>query len=297
MKLNNKLKILFTNFFYALQKEKVQKKIKVFNSILAFISLAIIFTTLSSGGYVYSFKIISFKTLFVGSLFYFTNLYLWHLFMKHNYQLEIEDFIKNWSLSKVGKYIPAGVMILTSRLNQKVKRNQNTKKILYGLLEEQFLFSIIGVIISLLVISFFSNPYQPIVFFIFSILLVNLIQKIIEKFEFDYTNLFNNKIVAVLNINLNMLLIYLIALDVSPEISFQIAIFYFLSTCLSLFFIGAPAGIGVREFIFLFFVNSETLNYSEYDFLFTMRLVIILLDLGAYLFSLIFLKYRKTFNN
>jgi len=168
LKLNNKLKILFTNFFYALQKEKVQKKIKVFNSILAIISLAIIFTTLSSGGYVYSFKIISFKTLFVGSLFYFTNLYLWHLFMKHNYQLEIEDFIKNWSLSKVGKYIPAGVMILTSRLNQKVKRNQNTKKILYGLLEEQFLFSIIGVIISLLVISFFSNPYQPIVFFILS---------------------------------------------------------------------------------------------------------------------------------
>ena len=297
MKLSNKLKLLFSKAFDVLKQEKVQKKIKIFNSLLAFISLIIIFTTLLNEGYIYSLYTLSFTTLLVGSLFYLSNLYLWTFFMKQNYQLSIEDFINNWSLSKLGKYIPAGIMILTSRLNQKVKRNQNTKKIFYGLLEEQFLFSLIGLVTSVLVISYFSSTYQPVVFLIISTLLVILIKKIIDKSSFDYIFLINNKIIVILNLNLNLLFIYLIALDISPDISFEIAIFYFLSSCLSLFFVGVPAGIGIREFIFLFFMTPDNLNFAEYDFLFTIRLAIILLDLSWYLMSLIFIKYNKTFND
>lgn len=295
MKLINKFKMLLSRFFDALQQEKTQKKIKIFNSILAFVSLAIIFMMLSSEGYIYSFYTISFRTFLVGSLLYLSNLYLWQLFMKKNYRLGIEEFIRNWSLSKIGKYIPAGIMILTSRLNQKVKKNQNTQKILYGLLEEQFLFSLVGLVTAAFIIRFVSNTYQLILFIPLSFLVVILIKNIIDRFTVDYISLIDSKIIVTLNINLNLLLIYFVALDVSSEIPFEIAIFYFLSTCLSLFFIGAPAGIGIREFIFLLLINSDTLNFSEYDFLFTMRLVIILLDLSSYIISSIFLKYHKTF--
>lgn len=287
--------MLLSRFFDALQQEKTQKKIKIFNSILAFVSLAIIFMMLSSEGYIYSFYTISFRTFLVGSLLYLSNLYLWQLFMKKNYRLGIEEFIRNWSLSKIGKYIPAGIMILTSRLNQKVKKNQNTQKILYGLLEEQFLFSLVGLVTAAFIIRFVSNTYQLILFIPLSFLVVILIKNIIDRFTVDYISLIDSKIIVTLNINLNLLLIYFVALDVSSEIPFEIAIFYFLSTCLSLFFIGAPAGIGIREFIFLLLINSDTLNFSEYDFLFTMRLVIILLDLSSYIISSIFLKYHKTF--
>ena len=37
------------------------------------------------------------------------------------------------------------------------------------------------------------------------------------------------------------------------ENPYQIAAFYYLSTCLALFFVGIPAGIGVRELIFFIY--------------------------------------------
>jgi uncharacterized membrane protein YbhN (UPF0104 family) len=82
--------------------------------------------------------------------------------------------------------------------------------------------------------------------------------------------------------------LYFIAENIGYEDSITIACYYFLSSSLGLFFIGVPAGIGIREAIFLMVTNNFSTDVLLLDYAIKVRLVFIIVDL---LFGLIgFLK-------
>ena len=56
------------------------------------------------------------------------------------------------------------------------------------------------------------------------------------------------------------------------------SIFYFLSSSIGLFFVGVPAGLGIREFIFLFVTNNTLTNIELIDFIITTRLLFVGFD-------------------
>ena len=84
--------------------------------------------------------------------------------MKRNYGGSSANYFYTWALSKLGKYIPSGIMILTSRLNQKLPKNKDSKNIFIGLLEEQFLLPLTGFLSSLFFLMFRVENYKLLIF-------------------------------------------------------------------------------------------------------------------------------------
>ena len=75
---------------------------------------------------------------FLFCLFYYlSNALLWISFMRNNYSGSTKEYFYNWAYSKIGKYIPGGLMVFSVRFNQKIEKNKD-QKIFYGVLEEQF---------------------------------------------------------------------------------------------------------------------------------------------------------------
>lgn len=80
------------------------------------------------------------------------------------------------------------------------------------------------------------------------------------------------------------------------EASLDIAIAYTASSIVSLFFVGAPAGIGIREYIFITYLNTNEI-FTTVDFLqiaLIIRIVFIFTDFFSYsLFKLLEFKDNR----
>jgi uncharacterized membrane protein YbhN (UPF0104 family) len=208
--------------------------------------------------------------------------------MKDNYQGKLTDYFYNWSFSKIGKFIPTGIVTLTVRLNQKVNKNKNSKEIFYGVLEEQFLFPLVSIpAIGLYLSNNFENQYiylLPIYFVTF----FYIVKFLYSKIRGNKNTLMSYPYLFISYLFSQFLVLYFIAENIGYEDSITIACYYFLSSSLGLFFIGVPAGIGIREAIFLMVTNNFSTDVLLLDYAIKVRLVFIIVDL---LFGLIgFLK-------
>ena len=74
-------------------------------------------------------SLIDFKILeiILTLIFYMNSGTLWSKFMQSNYKGRFRDYFFNWSYSKMGKYIPSGIMTLSVRVNQNFNKKQNQK--------------------------------------------------------------------------------------------------------------------------------------------------------------------------
>jgi uncharacterized membrane protein YbhN (UPF0104 family) len=79
---------------------------------------------------------------------------------------------------------------------------------------------------------------------------------------------------------------YIIALNLNYENPLQISILYLLATYIGLFFIGVPAGIGIREAVFLSVGNLAFDDIFLFDFLIKIRILLIFMDILFGLFGL-----------
>ena len=296
MKLINNLSNYSKKIFVKLQDESIQKKIKRLNLFFCIISFVFIFRYLSELDFVSYSISLSLQTIFVGVLFYFSNMLLWTLFMNENYKISLKEFVGNWSLSKVGKYFPSGILIVSARLNQKLKTGQNSQKIFYGLLEEHFIFSLIGLLTTLILLILPLGDYVYVSFPVLVFLAIKLISSILSKFNLKYVSFLKFKYFVFLNVNLNLLFVYSVATNFYSENATYIALLYYLSLCIGLFFVGVPAGIGIREALFIFLLGTTKLNGFEIEFLVSMRVSLLLLDILFFIFGLIYSKF-STKNN
>ena len=133
----------FVNF---ISNESVQRYLKRINLVCSLFCLLFIFRNLSEVERQESFNFeFSLIEVAVIMLFYISTGTLWSKFLVSNYGGNFADYFFNWSYSKIGKYIPSGLMTVSVRLNQTFPKNKNSKKLILGLLEEQFLIPIIGI--------------------------------------------------------------------------------------------------------------------------------------------------------
>lgn len=270
---------LFDKLVNLIKSSKFQKNLKKFNFLLTLLSFLIIFETFQNSNFTNLNFFYSNSIFLTGLLLYFANLIIWSRFMSSNYEQFSPSYFINWSRSRLGRYIPSGVLLVTTRLEENLSEGKNSKKILFGLLEEQFLFSIVGIFTVSLYLNFqvFNNPYLN--FFTASFVVVLIIKIFYLYLRIEFTSLINFFFNFILIINLNFIFLEMISAELNLEDSYQIAALYFLSTCLGLLFVGVPAGIGIRELIFL---NITTNFFDEIyilEVLIATRVIYLLFDI------------------
>ena len=263
-----------------LQNEKFQKKIKYVNLLLALFCLIFIlnFYIENKLEIKLNTKTFYFEVIFL-TLISLISANVWSDYMVANYKGSKFDYFNNWSFSKLGRYIPMGIMVLSVRLNQDLPKNKNSNKILFGLIEEQFLGPILclpALCISLLFGDGVSLLYwylvcQLIVFIIF--------RKIYFKINHGLVSLLNFPAFYVSSLVLNVVFFTFIAVNLELNDPFRLGLLYSISTSIALLFPGVPAGLGIREAIFFIWSNEAGANVETIELMFQVRIVTIFVDL------------------
>jgi hypothetical protein len=274
------VKIKIDKFFDFLNNKKIQrflKKLNIFFAISCIVFIINNFKELNIDDIsVFNFK----KTEIVLCLvFYLNSGTLWSKFMVANYSGKFIDYFFNWAYSKIGKYIPSGIMTVSVRLNQNFEKKQNQKVIFYGLVEEQFLIPFIAtppLIFSLLI----GEGNLKVIYLIVGILVMFIVVKIIySRADLDHTHMINFNTLFLLNYLFPILLFNEIAINLNYSEPLEVSISYFLAICIGLFFIGVPAGIGIREFIFLGYVSNFLPDASALPIIIKARVLILVFDI------------------
>ena len=199
--------------------------------------------------------------------------------MKINYGGNFLEYFSNWSFSKLGKYIPSGIMTVSVRINQKLPRGQDSKKIFFGLFEEQFIFPLISIPALFASLNYLNSENKFFIFFLTLILSFLIIRFIYFKVKPEYISMLDQKILFLLNVSIQLILFYQIAINLSYENPLIVALYYYLATSIGLFFIGVPGGIGIREMIFLTLTNNFLGNIYLINFILKTRLLFVIFDL------------------
>jgi hypothetical protein len=209
---------------------------------------------------------------------------VWKKFLIQNRIESNASYFENWALSNVNKYIPGGIGLTITRFSVSKNLNKDTKKIFYGLLEEQLRGAVL-VIPFLLVSSVLVDKELRIYFYIASyVLTLIFVSKIsiIYSRKLSFISVFkNNQMLLFLSnftqIGFNFLILSTI-LDKTFIDILYLAIVYSVTVSLSLVFVGSPAGLGIREVIFYFFTSNLLSNDELILFLLAARAVMIFSD-------------------
>ena len=267
----------FENFVNKLLNNRI---FNLINIIITFYCIVLLIKQFES---ITNFNLItlknSFPTLFLVFISYLLRSIAWSLL----YTNTINKYqIYNWLNSNLGKYLPFKVGVVGKRLlNNKTENVSNTPILFKLTLFEQF-FVFISPIIFYLVITL--NGLLLFSFFLISALLI---------FRFKNFTHFNSFIFYFISeiIFLIALSIFIKNFDIIQNI--KIAIIYMLSSVLSFVIITAPAGIGVREMLFVKITSFNKLYSPEiFSVIVSFRIILILVDIliliTSYLFKLKF---------
>ena len=276
--MNKKIKSIVLSFLDLIISEKFQKRIKLTNLILSFFCIffiiQILVEYLNNEKFEFQFDFYSAGLILLS---YLLSGIIWSRYMQSNYQGDFYTYFFNWSYSQLGKYLFSGLLSLTIRLNQKIN-SKNPKKILYGLLEEQFLISLISIPALTIFVLFETDQFRVAILLIFFLTSFLVVKKIYYKLKPQLVSMLNQPVLIYFYAVLQVLIFYMIANFLKYEDPLAISIFYFLSSSIGLFFVGVPAGLGIREFIFLFVTNNTLSNIELIDFIITTRLLFVGFD-------------------
>lgn len=275
------LKTIFNNL---ISNESYQLRLSKINLILALLSSIFIYfvyvdiqETLNLR---YSFNILEILVLVSN---YVLGIRLWKKFLYNNYGENLRIDYSHWAFSRIGRYIPGGLAVLSMRIAEKIPKEKNKLNQLFGILEEQFLSPLI------IIFTFLLFSLLPVNFNGVALIIIFLIT--FFTFRFIYLKIIKNSksiLLSPLLIIFHVLSFFVFLFIVAQNLGFEepqiAAVYYQFSTSLSLLFVGVPAGIGLREMIFYFI--SENSFSKEYLFLilFQTRVNILICDI---LFGLI----------
>tara|TARA_B100000686_G_C16723229_1_gene936218 strand:+ start:759 stop:1622 length:864 start_codon:yes stop_codon:yes gene_type:complete len=273
------MKNSFNRFFSYLDDEKVQLKLKRFNVGVALISFIYIYQLIKENLFISNFNFqINYLEMSILILVHSIAGINWVKFSSRNLTIVNRDVFFDWAYSNIGKYIPGGFGVASIRLNQSSKE-KNSKKILFGLLEEQFLAPILSV--PVLVISFYFVDKKNV---ILSIILLQVIFLLLFKKlyflndKLKKASLLNQSHYLLGRILLNNLLIIFIFYNLGFEDYLYQSLYYLIASYAGQLFIGVPSGIGIREGIY-FLLSNASFNFSEQlDALIYIRLLYLIVD-------------------
>jgi len=248
--------------------------IKKFNYLLSSASLFFVIRYFWLQGFSMSFDI---KILFLSPL-----LWLAYLLFAISWCLNInnkkinKDYILIWFISLIGKYLPFKVGIPLFRISESKKYfdDFDTKRNIKTLIIEQLFIIFWGLYFG----SLFFLP-QNINFFVIApvSIFIGLILTLLIGYIFKTFKQF-----VIVNIYILfgqfLILTYLVFIFEFEFGYFDLASVasYVLVSSLSLLFVGAPAGIGIREFLYIQLINYSNLSYEIASFAIIIRIVFLL---------------------
>lgn len=263
-----------------IQNERFQKYVKYVNLLLAFFCLVFIFnfyfinrTEIELNYQTFLYEVI--LLIFI----YFISSKVWSDYMVANYDGTKKDYFYNWSFSRLGRYIPLGIMVISVRINQNLPKNKNSNKILFGLIEEQFLGPIMY-LPALCMSLFFGNGITILYWYItFQIIIFIIFRAIYFKINHNSISLLNFPVYYIASLILSVILYTFIATNLELNYPYRLAILYSISASIALLFPGVPAGLGIREAFFFFLSNESGTNIEIIDLMLQVRVVSIVVDL------------------
>lgn len=243
---------------------------KLINFLITTYCLIIIYQKIESKDF---YEILDSQFINVLFLIYFSSIgqsLAWSILISNKINI---IHIHNWMYSNIGKYIPFKVGVFTKRL---IDNNLiiDSRKLTKGIVKEQ-------IYILLPTLIFGSFFYFKLEYFLISLITLLIILK----------KIFLSNNLKIFSIYFLSELIYLFAVIKFFSIYFQsqlieLSILYLVSAAISLFIFTAPAGIGVREYVFLnltIFFNFAAPNLIS--ILLGFRIITILSDILVHLTS------------
>ncbi len=267
------------NLFSLLNEDKFQKKLKrlnVFVAIISIVYVGILFS--SSKDEITNISGINFIEIILLLIIYFIVGVTWVKFSTKNIQVDRKNIFFDWAYSNIGKYFPGGVGLITIRLNQDGNEDKS-KRILFGLFEEQFLVPILSLPVLLISTLFLDKSYVY-----FGLILLQFGMVYLFKFiyftnqkikDISILNFSNYLIVTILSTNF---LTFYIFFNLGYENFLNQGIYYLIASYVGLLFVGIPAGIGIREAIFIFLLGTENLISEEILSLIYIRMLYLIVD-------------------
>ncbi len=247
--------------------------IKYFNLLLSVFSIGYLINLSIESNLVFNldYKLLVFSPILWFSYFLFS--LAWTTLINNN---KIEKlYIYIWFNSIIGKYLPfkIGIPLMRITYTHRSKATFESKKNIKSLVVEQLLNFSWGFYIGIL---YFLPPNllkanTLAISFFFGFLLIYIFKKLNKYFM---TNLF-----VMLGQYLNILFFSIVYFQMFGVLDFQLIFAYYFSTVISIIFIGAPAGLGIREFIYLKLLNNITNTPEILAFAISIRIVFIINDL------------------
>ena len=267
------------NLFSLLNEDKFQKRLKrlnVFVAIISIVYVGILFN--SSKDEITNISEINFIEIILLLIIYFIVGVTWVKFSTKNIQVNRKNIFFDWAYSNIGKYFPGGVGLITIRLNQDGNEDKS-KRILFGLFEEQFLVPILSLPVLLISTLFLDKSY---VYFV----LILLQFGIVYLFKFIYFTNQKIKDISILNFSNYLIatilstnfLTFFIFFNLGYENFLNQGIYYLIASYVGLLFVGIPAGLGIREAIFIFLLGTENLISEEILSLIYIRMLYLIVD-------------------
>ena len=247
-------------------------KIKFLNRLLTIICLFFLFRLTQNIDFRFQFDfeyLAASLLIIVGYLFQSIS---WSLILKNKFESTI---VISWFVSVIGKYIPFKIGVPLLRVSEDVENSEvQSHKYFVSFLKE-FLFQILsGFMFSTIYILAKLSGVN--VFMIFgSYLILNLFFSIYLKSNLFLINFFNT-----ISYLFFLLAIVFMGNLMFGEINFDLGIAYIVSSVISLIFVGSPAGIGIREYLFIFLFQSNLIYFeiNYLQFLVSIRIIFIFSD-------------------
>lgn len=288
------MKLEFEKLFNLLVNEKILKNIKKINLIILIVSLSYIYFIISNSPYNYlNFKFnLKFQEVFLLVIIYILMSVIWVNFASRQLKLSSVNALHVWSISNIGKYFPASIGLFTIRLG-KISKAEDSKKLIFSLIEEQLLVPLISLPALIVSLIFINKSY----YFVTLITLIILSYFIFFKLYFinkkvKKVSLLNSRYLYFAVIIFQIFLVNLIFYNFGINNFEQQATFYLISTYIGLFFIGIPMGIGIRESIFIFLFGNNYYLSQDLNLLIYIRFLYLVVDLLFGIFG-IFLNLKK----
>ncbi len=277
--------------FVFLNNETVQGKLKKFNLLISIASFTYIYRLISDNlintNFEFNLNYIEFILLIITYVFIGLT---WVKFSSQDNKETYKDIFFDWAYSNLGKYVPGGIGVVSIRLNQGNSK-KNSKKILFGLLEEQFLVPFLSLPVLLACIFFINESYLIYFLVVFQILFIFIIKNIYFRNESLRNNsLLNYSNYLLISILLSNFLTILIFYNLGFDNYLYQGLYYLIASYSALLFVGVPSGIGIREGIFLL-LSDINFNFSDQiEALIYIRLLYLITDI---LFGITGLIYKN----
>ncbi len=257
-----------------IDKLRRNEKIKYFFNLLSLISVIYLLNLIIS-------EEVKFKELFnYTTIFVFTILLIFYSFLAISWSALMKNgeikknYIIHWFYSVIGKYIPLGVGIPLLRFETKDSGlNDGSEKILKNTIKELLLIILSS---SSLALIFFVEIYFGIPSFTLKVISVVVVIYSLILFLLKININFLNYLIT--NSFVSVFIAYLTYLQFGA-VKLEFILGYLISSIISIIAIGIPAGLGIREAVFIQLMNFSG-TYADVEiFIATTRIYLILFDL------------------